>query len=98
MPGSKRQPDPRTLSPYKRARANLAAQGLPCWICRNPIDYTLRWPNPWSFTADHALELDAGGDPNDPANLRPSHARCNIRRGNYYRQGRDTRRPPERDW
>jgi hypothetical protein len=92
--------DPRSLGAYRRARRDLATLGLPCWICHRAIDYTLRWPNPWSYTADHAVELDRGGDPNDPANLRPSHARCNIVRGNLYRQGRDSRPPsaPQRDW
>ncbi len=89
---------PRSTGAYQRARRELAALGLPCWICRRPIDYDLKWPNPWSFTADHAIELDRGG-PNDADNLRPSHARCNIRRGNYYRQGRDTNpSAPQRRW
>ena len=94
-------PDPRTSGAYQAARRNLRDQHLPCWICRHPIDYSRKWPDPWSFTADHALELDAGGHPTDAANLRAAHARCNIIRGNLYRQGRDKGVPPirpERDW
>jgi 5-methylcytosine-specific restriction endonuclease McrA len=96
--------DPRSTGAYRKARAELAALGLPCWICRKPIDYSLQWPHPRSFSADHVIELDRGGDLTDPANLRPSCLRCNIRRGNYYRQGRDTHRGeppaqrPERQW
>ena len=94
---------PRSTGAYQKARAELRTLGLPCWVCRQPIDYTLRWPHPGSFTADHVIELDRGGDLTDPANLRACHARCNIRRGNYYRQGRDLRDAPpairpERAW
>jgi 5-methylcytosine-specific restriction endonuclease McrA len=91
--------DPRGGAAYRAARATLKAEGHACWICRRPIDYTLRWPNPWSFTADHVVELDAGGHATDESNLRAAHARCNIIRGNHYRQGRPrlTERP-ERQW
>lgn len=101
MPASKRSSsDPRHTYAYRKAREALRAQGLPCWICRRPIDYGLKWPNPRSFTADHFIEIDAGGDPTDPSNLRAACAGCNSTRGNYYRQGRNSRRtsPPERDW
>lgn len=99
--GHKTKPpgDPRHTYAYRQARLQLRAQGLPCWICRQPINYALKWPNPWSFTADHYIEIDAGGDPYDAGNLKPAHSRCNIIRGNYYQQGRATRpAAPERDW
>jgi 5-methylcytosine-specific restriction endonuclease McrA len=90
---------PRSTGAYQRARRELAALGLPCWICRRPIDYTLKFPHPRSFSVDHVIELDRGGDLTDPANLRPACLRCNIQRGNYYRQGRDTNpTAPQRRW
>jgi hypothetical protein len=101
MPASKRSSsDPRHTYAYRKARKALRAQGLPCWICRRPIDYTLRWPDPRAFTADHYVEVDAGGHGHDEGNLRAAHGSCNFTRGNYYRQGRNTRRDanPERDW
>ena len=92
--------DPRQTYAYRQAREKLRAQHLPCWICRRPIDYALRWPNPMAFTADHYVEVDAGGAAHDEGNLRAAHGSCNFTRGNHYRQGRNTRRasPPEREW
>lgn len=55
---------------------HAAVVGAPCAICGKPIDYTLKWPDPMSPTADHLV-------PGDPKSLlRPAHARCNSSRGN----------------
>lgn len=69
-------------------RAECATANLPCWLCRQPIDYRLRVkpgkPIPDGvFEADHYrtwseyphLRMDRG-------NLRASHHRCNRRRSN----------------
>lgn len=35
---------------------------------------------------DHIVELQFGGDEYDPANLRPSHLGCNVRKSNKLRR------------
>ena len=51
----------------ERARANDER----CYLCGGAIDYTLTWPHPGSFAADHV-------DPGNPASeLRPTHSACN---------------------
>ena len=51
----------------------------PCWICRQPIDTTLNWKHPMSFTYDHNVAIANGGDPRGDG--RPAHRSCNSRRG-----------------
>jgi len=78
----------RTGRPWLRARARIIAQGLPCWICGHPIDYTLPYRNPltgrinrWSVTIDHLTPLSMGGPARDLNNLAAAHLHCNLRRG-----------------
>lgn len=67
---------------WRKLVANLRAQRRPCWICGQPIDYRLRWPDPASFSADHAAPLSTYPHlAEDPSNLRASHLRCNTSRG-----------------
>lgn len=52
-----------------------------CGICRRGIDLLLRWPDPMSRSIDHILPISMGGA--DVANnVRASHLRCNVLRGN----------------
>ena len=62
-------------------RRQVARDGLPCWICGEPIDVTLDASDRMSFTADHFEALANGGHlvRNE---LRPAHRACNSRRGN----------------
>lgn len=52
-------------------------ENRPCSLCGKPIDYTLKWPDPGSFTADHVVPLSLleKGDParQSLANLAPAH-------------------------
>lgn len=81
--------DGRTLA---RLRTVLVAMyGSDCWLCGLPINLTIAWPHPSSFSVDHVIPRSKGGtDALD--NLRPSHLGCNSRRGNRNRI-RSTRRP-----
>lgn len=78
--------DPRYKALVRAFRAECAAAAAPCWLCRQPIDYTLRHrpgkPIPaGAFEADHYkgwaayphLRMDRG-------NLRASHHGCNRAR------------------
>ena len=66
----------RLLTQQLRARADN------CGICGQPIDYTLHWPHPHSFSADHIHP--ASTHPHlalDPTNTRAAHLHCNTSRG-----------------
>ena len=74
----------------------LRAEGRPCWICRafgcsGAIDYSLRFPHPYSFVVDELVPVSKywlGGYPSaqaaalDYRNLAAAHKRCNEWRGN----------------
>ncbi len=53
-----------------------------CWICGEPIDMTLDWPDPMSWSCDEYVPRSRGGSQYDAANLREAHLVCNQRRGN----------------
>jgi 5-methylcytosine-specific restriction endonuclease McrA len=66
-----------------RARKRVAKQvqaGAPCVFCMRPIDLSVRYPDPLSFTVDHAVPTSHGGRDYDL--LRPAHNRCNRQRSN----------------
>ena len=53
----------RNTAQRDRDRASIAANKPPCYLCGEPIDYTLEWPNPWCFTVDHVVPLDSATTP-----------------------------------
>jgi len=59
-----------------RHRATIRQGEPPCAICGQPIDYTLRYPDPMCYVADHIIPLVHGG-PDTIANKQPAHRRCN---------------------
>lgn len=64
-----------------RARARA---GTPCCRCFQPIDCTLPWPDPRSFSVDH-YPFPISTHPHlaeDPGNLAPAHLDCNQSAGN----------------
>lgn len=71
-------------------RDTCETTNAPCWLCGQPIDYSIRFTedeegyayHPDAFEPDHYYPVST--HPNlreDPANLRPSHASCNRSRG-----------------
>jgi 5-methylcytosine-specific restriction endonuclease McrA len=59
-----------------RDRRQIARLKPPCHICEQPIDYSLKSPDPMSFEVDHVLALHNGGtDTLD--NKAASHRQCN---------------------
>ena len=66
----------RNTSKRDRHRAIIAKTGAPCALCGEPIDYSLRYPDPDSFVVDHVVPLNRGGD-DVLANKTASHNRCN---------------------
>ena len=73
-------------------RKRVASWGLPCHICKLPIDYSLTTyvdptdgktkRHPMSFELDELVPVSKGGDPLDIDNVAPAHRICNQRRGN----------------
>jgi 5-methylcytosine-specific restriction endonuclease McrA len=64
-------------------RADSARRSRPCWLCRQPIDYTLPADDPHSYSTDHVQPVSTHPHlAEDPTNLRAAHRRCNLGRGN----------------
>lgn len=80
--------DPRYRALVRRFRRESEQAGSPCWLCKQPIDYTLKHrpgrPIPdGAFEADHYKTWSDHPDLRmDPGNLRASHHGCNRRRSN----------------
>ena len=54
---------------------------LVCALCYQPIDRSIKGRQPAAPSVDMIVPWARGGDPSDPANLRPAHYSCNARRG-----------------
>ena len=56
----------------------------PCWLCGQAIDYDTTDPySPDSLQVDHMFPVSTHPDlAADQENMRPSHAGCNLSRGN----------------
>lgn len=65
---------------YKGDRINplclFGICGWVCGICKNPIDPSLRYPEPMCATIDHIVPLAQGGT-HIWANCQPAHKWCN---------------------
>ncbi len=70
-----------------RIRREIAAQGLPCALCGQPIDYDAPYflddgkVNPDAFVVDEIIPVARGGNPLDINNCQPAHSRCNLAKG-----------------
>jgi 5-methylcytosine-specific restriction endonuclease McrA len=68
---------------FERIKGNLRAARKPCYICGQPIDYTLRAPHPGSFTVEHINPRSTHPHlAEDPANCAAAHWGCNSSKGN----------------
>ena len=78
-----------------RCLAECQASAVPCWLCAQPIDYTIPWRDPHTGQVnDDAFELDhlypRSTHPElseDYGNFRASHRSCNRERGNKMPRG-----------
>ena len=53
-----------TTAIRQRARKRIAQRvkaGDPCALCRQPIDLTIRWPEPMALEVDHVIPTSHGG-------------------------------------
>lgn len=62
----------RDVTLRRRHRAAHARTKPPCALCGDPIDYTLKYPDPGSFVVDHIIPIDKGG-PDVLANTQAAH-------------------------
>jgi hypothetical protein len=60
--------------------ATLKASGQPCAICTEPIDLSLKWPHPRSFSVDYYHVPYSQGGPMDLHNCKPTHLCCNQKK------------------
>lgn len=51
-----------------------------CQICLEPMDTSVKYPDPMSFSIDHLIPRSQGGK-HDFDNLRIAHLACNYQRG-----------------
>lgn len=66
----------------RRVSGHVKARREPCCICSEPIDYTLRWPNPRSFSVQHVISRSV--KPSlmfDVTNCKAAHLDCNQSQG-----------------
>lgn len=64
---------------WRRLKAEVRARRAPCCRCGQPINYTLEYPHPESFSVDH-YPHPWSTHPHlaeDPGNLAAAHLRCN---------------------
>jgi 5-methylcytosine-specific restriction endonuclease McrA len=67
---------------WRQIAKTQRAKGLPCFHCGQPIDYSLKWPDPGSFSADHLKPYVTNEELRyDPGNVVSSHLRCNQKKG-----------------
>ena len=64
---------------FTNRKKTLLKNNPVCWICGEAIDLTLKYPDPMSGTLDHITPVSRGGT-DFASNLKPAHARCNIKR------------------
>lgn len=62
----------------QRVTAHVRARHRPCCICGEAIDYSLRFPNPRSFSVQHVISRKVRPDLTfDVANCDAAHLDCN---------------------
>lgn len=65
---------------YERNRKRIFATQSVCAICGQPVDFSLKYPDPMSATCDHIIPIALGGDPIALDNLQLAHAACNMKK------------------
>ena len=68
-----------TTRAWRTIAQRVRLERRPCWLCGRHIDYTLQWPNRWSYSCDHRVPTFHGGsDTYD--NAEAAHLHCNTSR------------------
>ena len=77
-----RDPRNKNGNARRKLRARLRAEGRPCHMCGQPIDYNLPAGHTWGFEVNELEPVSRGGSPLDYANVVAVHRICNQRSGN----------------
>lgn len=79
MPARQNRPDRDgwAKATYLKAKKKIFATQSVCAICGRPVNFDLKFPDPWSATVDHIIPLSKGGSPADIANMQLAHLQCN---------------------
>ena len=81
---------------YRRHKARLRRTANVCHICGYPIDKSLKFPDPQSFSVDHIEPFSLNAELRlARENLAAAHLGCNASKGNRTPGDDD---PRSRDW
>ncbi len=69
----------RNAATQLKHRAKHRSRKAACHICGEPIDYTLKWPDPRCFVVDHVTPIAKGGT-HTFDNTAAAHADCNSKK------------------
>jgi len=62
---------------FDHNRKKIMATECRCGICGQPVDKSLKFPDPKSPCIDHIIPIAKGGNPVDLDNLQLAHLKCN---------------------
>lgn len=62
---------------FEKNKKKIYATQTICGICGQPVDPTLKYPNPMARCIDHIIPIARGGHPSDLSNLQLAHWTCN---------------------
>ena len=75
---------------YERNRKKILKTQNTCGICGNPVDVSLKPPNPMAPTIDHIIPVSKGGHPSDIKNLQLAHSACNRQKSDKLFNNKET--------
>lgn len=100
MPEKRNRPDRDgwAKAAYIKARKIIFSTQSICAICGRPVNFDLKFPDPWSATVDHIVPLSKGGNPADISNMQLAHFRCNrLKSSKIVRDATDKKKIGNRD-
>ena len=62
---------------YEKNKKKILKTQTVCGICGQPVDKSLKYPDPMSATIDHIIPINKNGHPSDIENLQLAHLCCN---------------------
>lgn len=79
--GNGRRTDKRENSAaWKKLRAQVIREESVCWLCNEPVDKEIKWPDKSCAVVDHIIPYVSGGtDSRD--NVALAHNSCNLSKG-----------------
>lgn len=72
---------------FERNKKKIFAMYDTCGICGQPVDFTLKFPDPLSPCIDHIIPVDKGGHPSDIDNMQLAHLSCNRQKSDKLYSG-----------